>query len=64
MGAIIYESNDVTFLGIIEQALTDNEIPYTVIGGADTGLASAHLVRISVPMEYIKEAQEIVNQLT
>ena len=62
MNTIIYESNDTTFLGIIEQALMDNNIPYSAIG-ADTGLASVHLVRISVPKEYAEDAREIVRQL-
>ena len=64
MNVIIYESNDITFLGVIEQILMENEIPYTVIGGADTGLAAAHLVRVSVPKEYAEKGKEIVKQVT
>lgn len=63
MDTIVYESRDTAFLHIIEQALKDHSIPCRVIGGADAGLASSHLVRVSVPEEFKKEAQDLVKQL-
>ena len=61
---LIYESNDTSLLGIIEQVLNDNAIPYFITGGANTGLASGHLLKISVPKKYFEEAREIIKQLT
>jgi hypothetical protein len=63
MDSVVYESNDRTFLFIIEQALADNGIPCTVIGGADIGMMSFRLVRICVPNQYLTEARDIVRQI-
>jgi hypothetical protein len=48
---------------ITEQALADNAIPFTVLGGADVGLRSVPTVRVCVPEQYRHEALSIVKQI-
>ena len=64
MDTIVYESRDTTILSMIEEALKDNGIPCRIIGGADVGLASSHLVRVSVSDKFKEEASDIVKQIT
>lgn len=65
MDVIVFESADRLFLGIIEQALTDNGIPYLVTGAADVGLATVGItILVKVPEQHAEMARDIVLQLT
>ena len=62
---VVYEAPDTSFLGMIEQLLTDNGIPYTVTGAADVGLATVGTtIVVKVPDEHSILAKEIISQLT
>ncbi len=66
-GVVVYESIDATFLGIIEQALKDHNIPFTVTGGSNVepGLGSPGIpVRISVDQKFVEEAKAIIEQVS
>ncbi len=65
MEVTVYEAANSIFLGMIEQALTDNGIPYSVTGAADVGLATVGTtIVIKVPEKHSTLAKEIVSQLT
>ncbi len=62
---IVYESNDTTFLPIIEQALKDHNIPFTTTGGADVGVGlGARFIRIFVEPEFVGKAKAIIEQVS
>jgi len=63
MDKIVYKSNATFFLGIIESVLRENDIPFTVIGGADTGLAAVHEVQVKVPEKYYEVAIVLIEDV-
>lgn len=63
MNIVIYKTNTVTFLSMIEQALSDNEIPYTVTGAADIGIGSNRNIIVSVHESFEDQAVLIVKQI-
>ena len=60
---LVYESNDLVFLHIIEQALKDNGIPCSVIG-ANVALGCVHITRIYVDQEFYEQAKIIVEKIS
>lgn len=64
MSKTIYESNDMAFIGLLEQALKDNQIPCSVVGATDVGLGGPQVAQIVVSDEYASSALEVVKSLT
>ena len=61
---VIYESNDTVLASLVEQALKDNGIPFSVTGKADVGLGvTSSEIKISVDQKFVEEAKKIIEQI-
>lgn len=64
MDVLVYESIDKIMLGILENALEDNDIFCRTTGGADVGLGGTQTVRIYVSKDDVPEAKKIIATIT
>jgi hypothetical protein len=63
MDEVIYESNDTSLLGLIEEVFKDNNIPIIVTGASEIGLASFRPIQVRVSKEHLEEAKNILEQI-